>query len=52
MCNFCKELSNKINFFRKTLIETGTKKGFKHPETIKCSQLLDELIFKFQSECK
>ncbi|MCM3708215.1 MULTISPECIES: Spo0E family sporulation regulatory protein-aspartic acid phosphatase [Cytobacillus] len=24
----------------------------KHPETIKNSQILDELIFKFQSKCK
>ncbi|MEK4278786.1 MULTISPECIES: aspartyl-phosphate phosphatase Spo0E family protein [unclassified Cytobacillus] len=52
MCNFCKELSNKIQFFRKALIDTGMKKGFKHPETIKRSQLLDKLIFSFQSKCK
>lgn len=52
MCDFCIELSNKIKFFRKALIETGIKKGFIHPETIKHSQFLDELIFKFQSKCK
>jgi Spo0E like sporulation regulatory protein len=52
MCDFCRELSNKIQFFRKALIETGITKGLKHPETIKNSQMLDELIFRFQSKCK
>jgi hypothetical protein len=52
MCDFCKELSKKIQFFRKALIEAGIKKGLKHPETIKNSQMLDELIFRFQSKCK
>lgn len=52
MCRFCHELKNKIQFYRKALIETGIKKGLKHPETIKHSQTLDELIFSFQSKCK
>ncbi|MGM0775462.1 MAG: aspartyl-phosphate phosphatase Spo0E family protein [Bacillota bacterium] len=52
MCHFCQELIKKIQFFRKALIETGIKKGLKHPETIKNSQMLDELIFRYQSKCK
>ncbi|RBP92934.1 Spo0E like sporulation regulatory protein [Cytobacillus firmus] len=52
MCHFCRELRKKIHFTRKTLIETGIKKGLEHPETIKNSQILDGLIFMFQSKCK
>ncbi|MCM3404925.1 aspartyl-phosphate phosphatase Spo0E family protein [Cytobacillus oceanisediminis] len=52
MCDFCRELSKKIQFLRKALVKTGIQKGLKHPETIKHSQMLDELIFRFQSKCK
>lgn len=52
MCHFCSELRKKIQLLRKTLIETGIKKGLEHPETIKNSQILDQLIFRFQSKCK
>ncbi len=52
MCENCRELSKKIQFFRDGLIETGIKKGLNHPDTIKKSQMLDELIFRFQSKCK
>ncbi|UQX56699.1 aspartyl-phosphate phosphatase Spo0E family protein [Cytobacillus pseudoceanisediminis] len=30
----------------------GLNKGLKHPATIKNSQMLDELIFRYQSKCK
>jgi hypothetical protein len=52
MCHSCHGLRKQIQFLRKALIETGITKGLKHPETIKYSQMLDELIFRFQSKCK
>lgn len=52
MCRFCHELKKKIQLYRKALIETGINKGLEDPETIKTSQILDELIFRFQSKCK
>ncbi|WP_084028877.1 aspartyl-phosphate phosphatase Spo0E family protein [Bacillus sp. J33] len=52
MCRFCRDLRKKIQFYRKTLIETGINKGLQDPETLKNSQILDELIFRYQSKCK
>ena len=41
-----KELELYIETLRRTLIETGIQKGLNHHETLKCSQILDELIVK------
>jgi hypothetical protein len=52
MCSSCRELMKEIHLYRNTLIKTGLKKGLTDPMTIKFSQILDELIFRFQSKCK
>ena len=48
MCeiNIYRELELNIKDLRKSLIETGIQKGLTHHETLKCSQMLDELIVK------
>lgn len=52
MRRFCRELRKKIKFYRKVLIKTGLRKGLDDPETIRNSQSLDKLIFKYQSKCR
>lgn len=52
MANFHEDLEENIQSLRKALIETGIKKGINHPDTIKQSQMLDKLIFLFQSRFK
>lgn len=51
MSDFREELEENIRFLRKILIETGIEKGINHPDTVKQSQMLDKLIFIFQSRC-
>jgi hypothetical protein len=46
--NSTNELLSKINILRKELILIGEYKGLSHPDTIRCSEKLDELIYKFQ----
>ncbi|RSD25423.1 aspartyl-phosphate phosphatase Spo0E family protein [Mesobacillus subterraneus] len=41
-------LSVKIELFREEMIKSGLKTGFGSPETVYLSQLLDELIMKYQ----
>jgi hypothetical protein len=45
------KLKNEITELRKTMIHTGQKNGLTHPETIKYSQELDRLIYKYQLVC-
>ena len=40
------EVENKIKLIRKEMIDTGFKKGFSHPDTVKLSQELDRLMNK------
>lgn len=40
----------KIQALRKRMIQSGQKKGYTHPETLKVSQKLDKLIFKYQRD--
>ncbi|WP_224752672.1 aspartyl-phosphate phosphatase Spo0E family protein [Metabacillus arenae] len=40
------ELELNIKNLRKSLIETGIKKGLNHQETLKYSEKLDKLILK------
>lgn len=42
------KLENKINLLRIHMISTGLSKGLNHPNTIKCSQELDDLLNKYQ----
>ena len=42
------KLNKDIDFLRNQMIASGVKKGLLHPETIKYSQELDELIYKYQ----
>ncbi|WP_318262422.1 aspartyl-phosphate phosphatase Spo0E family protein, partial [Peribacillus simplex] len=37
-----------IDYLRTHLIEIGMLQGLSHPETIKSSQELDKLLYKFQ----
>ncbi|MBS4174953.1 aspartyl-phosphate phosphatase Spo0E family protein [Bacillus sp. FJAT-49736] len=46
------DLSNQIDHLRKQMIEIGTKKGLKSPETLFQSQELDKLIYAYQSLTK
>lgn len=41
-------LNNEIDTIREAMIEKSRTKGLNDPETIKYSQKLDELIFKYQ----
>ncbi|SOC11087.1 Spo0E like sporulation regulatory protein [Ureibacillus xyleni] len=43
------DLENEIYNLRKRMIEMGRNKGLLHPETIKCSQELDEIMNQFQN---
>lgn len=52
MSNFHEDLEENIQILRKSLIETGLQKGINHPDTIKQSQMLDKLIFIFQTQFK
>ncbi|MEC1522603.1 aspartyl-phosphate phosphatase Spo0E family protein [Neobacillus niacini] len=47
-CKGTKNLLMKINRLRKKMICIGMAKGLSHPETLKYSEELDELIYKFQ----
>ena len=51
-----KNLENRIEILRNMLVQQGLANGFGHPETIKLSQELDELIAKYWkkkgSECQ
>ncbi|MFE3976723.1 aspartyl-phosphate phosphatase Spo0E family protein [Peribacillus sp. SIMBA_075] len=38
----------RINYMRTHLIEIGMLQGLSHPETVKTSQELDKLLYKFQ----
>lgn len=40
------EIVNKIKLIRKEMIDSGLKKGFSHPETVKLSQELDQFMNK------
>ncbi len=42
-----KNLENRIEILRNMLVQQGLANGFGHPETIKLSQELDELIAKY-----
>nr|WP_263323588.1 aspartyl-phosphate phosphatase Spo0E family protein [Neobacillus sp. Marseille-Q6967] len=42
------QLKLNIENLRKTLIDTGLKQGFNSSTTIRLSQELDNLIFKYQ----
>ncbi|WP_415813396.1 aspartyl-phosphate phosphatase Spo0E family protein [Mesobacillus thioparans] len=42
-----KILCCRIKILRKRLISFGELKGLTHPETVKCSEKLDRLIFKY-----
>lgn len=46
--NSTNELLIEINMLRNNLILIGRLKGLSHPETLRCSQELDDLIYKFQ----
>lgn len=50
--NSFSELAYKINIIRQLMISTGQTKGLNHPDTLKYSQELDELIFKTQLRFK
>lgn len=39
-----KELDQKIESWRKKMLEVGLEKGLCHPETVKISQDLDQLL--------
>ncbi|WP_237562859.1 aspartyl-phosphate phosphatase Spo0E family protein [Bacillus dakarensis] len=40
------EIENKIKLIRNKMIDSGIKKGFSHPDTVKLSQELDRLMNK------
>lgn len=41
-----------INNLKSEMIKLGLTKGFSNPDTVKCSQKLDELIVLYQKENK
>lgn len=43
-----RELEFKINKLRQKMIDTAKIRGFNHPDTIKCSQELDNILYKYQ----
>lgn len=48
MTTHVNDLLSQIDNLRRKMIETGAKKGLSHPETVKCSEKLDKLIYKYQ----
>jgi stage 0 sporulation regulatory protein len=42
------DLKIQINNLRNKMILIGKEKGLSHPETLKCSEQLDKLIYKLQ----
>lgn len=45
--NATNDLFLKINIFRNKMICIGEIKGLSHPDTLRCSQELDDLIYKY-----
>ncbi|MED4400864.1 aspartyl-phosphate phosphatase Spo0E family protein [Metabacillus fastidiosus] len=43
---------HKIDLIRKAMIETCNIKGLNDPKTLKYSQVLDQLIYQYQSSGK
>jgi len=48
----CCDLLTEISNVRNAMLSVGMSKGFDHTETLKYSQELDKLIFKYQSKYK
>ncbi|WP_039238859.1 aspartyl-phosphate phosphatase Spo0E family protein [Bacillus thermotolerans] len=46
------DLLTEINDVRNAMLSVGMSKGLDHTETLKYSQELDKLIFKYQSKYK
>lgn len=49
-CSKSKLLCAKIQILRRKMIRCGQLKGYTHPETLKFSEKLDKLIFRYQRE--
>jgi len=47
--NATNDLFLKINILRNKMICIGETKGLSHPDTLRCSQELDDLIYKYQN---
>ncbi len=47
-----RQLSNEIEVLRKNLVRLGVEKGTKHPDVLKLSQQLDQLIVRYHIEKK